>query len=87
MNIVHLVVVKNSFYILESGRTIRNRLISVLFWGQNLGLNRGGGGPLVEYSTNFFFIFETFPLTSCNIILETFFFLDPDQNNTADPQL
>ena len=32
MNIVHLIAVKNSFYILESGRTIQKHLTLVLFW-------------------------------------------------------
>ena len=37
MNIVHLIVVKNSFYISESGRTIQKSAHSVLFfWDQNL---------------------------------------------------
>ena len=41
MNIVHLIVVKNSFYILESGRTIQNSAHSVLFfWDQNLAKHR-----------------------------------------------
>ena len=48
MNIVHLIVVKNSFYILESGRTIQKQLtLEPNLGDQNLvksGTQQGGGG-------------------------------------------
>ena len=41
MNIIHLVVVKNSFYILESGRTIQNNSLQSLILGTKTQLNLG----------------------------------------------